>query len=178
MEIKEANTSKNKVLEIGPGRHRFDNPNEERVYLDVNDQFLGGKGKNLQADASKGSLPFGVGVFDNVEATFPDGTVLRSLTGLANTNLWPELHRVLNDEGKATIITEEDYRNQQGEILVAKPHLKVKEAAEAQGFKVNVEQLTKDQVSKIGTNQMMVHRYLFSKNSKDISPFYRITAKK
>lgn len=169
MEVGEQESTKGRVLVIGVGSHRVSDPGEKRYYLDIDVDLLRMQERNraresntVEADATK-PLPY--------------GSLIRSLAE-PEGSLWSEIARVLTNEGEAVIVTEVNYRNSLGEILVAEPHLKAKKAAEAQGLKVEVEQLSKDELSKIDTEQPMVLRYLLNKKTPEKSPFYRVVAKK
>jgi hypothetical protein len=161
-----------KVLEIGPGRKRTEN----RFYVDI--RPVGDKGKIAEADATI-NIPFANESFSKVMSTFPDGSLIRSLTGEKETKVWDEIGRVLTSDGIFEVVTEENYVNPQtGEIAVASAPQKIQEAAKKSGFVADVKRLTRNDLKELETNQPMVMRYMMREDFPNETPFFRITSKK
>ncbi len=187
MEIKEQEVSKKKVLEIGSGSHRFENPKEDRTYLDLDLNLARRQRKwgvvpnkldTVEANIEQG-LSFKEGSFDEVQILFPSGVLINSLLGRTKVGLWLEVARVLKPSGLATIVVEDKHRSYRtNELLIGQPQELIIKQAELSGFKTKVEKVNQEELDKLDTNSAKAAAENLRRDTGSISAVYRITARK
>lgn len=101
-------------------------------------------------------LPFQDQTFERIQALFPKGELLFGLCSHGGS-LWPELHRVLNDEGLIEIFTSVSaWRTtwtDRGDwfSVVPFPHWRIWWASRRSGFESKLEKISREEVKNLGT---------------------------
>ncbi len=187
MEVKEQEAPKKKTLEIGSGSHRFDDPKEDRTYLDLDLSLARRQRKwgivpnkldTVEANIEQG-LSFKEGSFDEVQILFPSGVLINSLLGRTRVGLWPEVARVLKPSGLATIVVEDKHRSYRtNELLIDQPQELIVKQAELSGFKTEVERVNQEELDKLGTNSAKAAAENLRRDNGAVTVVYKITASK
>jgi len=103
-------------------------------------------------------LPFQDGIYDRVRIMFPDGALLYGLC-YSDISLWPELHRVLKEDGIVEMVVDvpffgyrEVVMNKKRVVQVYDPQVKIRTRCQEFGFSSSVQKLSRRTVKEFGTN--------------------------
>lgn len=102
-------------------------------------------------------LPFGDKSFDSIQTLFPKGDLLLGLCGY-NDSIWPELRRVLKNEGTVEVFTSvsawgttwTDFLDRDGFVVVPLPHWRIRLASRS-GFESELREIGPEEVKALGT---------------------------
>ncbi len=117
-----------------------------------------GEGNHLLLADACLPLPFKDSTFSSIQALFPKGDLLLGLCGY-DYSIWPELSRVLKDEGEVEIFTSvsawgttwTDFSDRSGFVVVPFPHQRIWWLASRSGFESELRRIEPEEVEVLGT---------------------------
>jgi len=142
------------LLNDPQGAFRVGMENDKRN-LRNSPEIKGGGNHLLLGDASL-DLPFQDQAFKRIQALFPKGKLLLGLCGY-DGSLWPELDRVLRDEGEIEVFTSvaawgTTWTDRgDGFVVVPLPHWRIWWASRRAGFESELEGISREEVKALGT---------------------------